>query len=131
MKCRRKIRRVAVPRVHKHLKRLEMSGYDGRISDLELAVYVRHNAATLKKIDIDPCCQAFGGRLSKEDCLKRLPAARSSAKHQLTPLLPPGVDMVNTLIRHLNTGVTVAWCVMSKMGARYILYCLIASIYPS
>ncbi|MFS7968978.1 putative F-box domain, FBD domain, leucine-rich repeat domain superfamily [Helianthus anomalus] len=93
LKRRRKIRRVAAPHVHKHLKRLEMSGYYGRISDLELAVYVIDNAAALKKIVIDPCCQAFGGRLSKEDCLKRLPAARSSAKHQLTPLLPPGVDM--------------------------------------
>ncbi|KAJ0888132.1 putative FBD domain-containing protein [Helianthus annuus] len=78
----RKIRRISAPHVHKHLKRLEeMSGYYGRISDLELAVYVIDNAAALKKIVIDPCCQAFGGRLSKEDCLKRLPAARSSANH--------------------------------------------------
>ncbi|KAI7741288.1 hypothetical protein M8C21_021616, partial [Ambrosia artemisiifolia] len=92
MKRRRKVRRFAA-HVHKHLKFLEIIGYYGRISDLELAVYVIDNAAALKKIVIDPSCHAFGGRLSIQDCLKKQPAARSSAKCQLTPLLPPGVDL--------------------------------------
>ncbi|KAI3783518.1 hypothetical protein L1987_42602 [Smallanthus sonchifolius] len=94
MKRRRKVRHVAAPQLHQHLKLLEIIGYYGRISDLELAVYAIDNAVALKKIVIDPSCHAFGEDLTKDDCLKRQPAARSSAKRQLTPILPPGVDLV-------------------------------------
>lgn len=94
MKSRRKVRHVTAPQVHEHLKLLEFSGYYGRISDLELAVYVIDNAVALTTIIINPSCGAFGEDLTMEDCLKREPAARSSAKRQLTPLLPPGVDLV-------------------------------------
>ncbi|XP_076903734.1 F-box/FBD/LRR-repeat protein At4g26340-like [Bidens hawaiensis] len=93
MKSRRKIRHVVAPEGHKHLKHVEIIGYYGRISDIELAVYVIDNAATLKKIVIDPSCQAYGDDLTAWDCLKRQRAARSSAKRHLTPLLPPGVDL--------------------------------------
>ncbi|KAK1431572.1 hypothetical protein QVD17_08032 [Tagetes erecta] len=93
MKKRRKVRHVAAPHLHKHLKFLEIIGYYGRISDLELAVYVIDNAVALKKITIDPCCHASEGRLTREDFLKREQAARCSAKRQITPLLPPGVDL--------------------------------------
>ncbi|KAJ0542101.1 putative F-box domain, FBD domain, leucine-rich repeat domain superfamily [Helianthus annuus] len=93
-KRRRKVRRVASPHVHEHLKLLEMIGYYGRISDVELAVYFIENAAALEKIVIDPCCHASGGDFTTEDFLKREQAARSSAKHQVKPILPPGVDLV-------------------------------------
>ncbi|KAI7741284.1 hypothetical protein M8C21_021612 [Ambrosia artemisiifolia] len=92
-KRRRKVRRVASAHVHEHLKLLEIIGYYGRISDLELAVYAIDHAAALKKIVIDPCCHASGGDFTREDFAKKQQAARSSAKRQLTPLLPPGVDL--------------------------------------
>ncbi|KAK9071221.1 hypothetical protein SSX86_009789 [Deinandra increscens subsp. villosa] len=92
-KRRRKVRRVATPHVYKHLKLLEIVGYYGRISDLELAVYVINNAVSLKKIVIDPCCDASDGNLTTDESLKRREAARSSAKRQLAPMLPPGVDL--------------------------------------
>ncbi|KAI3783520.1 hypothetical protein L1987_42604 [Smallanthus sonchifolius] len=94
MKMRKKVRHVAAPQLHQHLKLLEIIGYYGRISDLELAVYAIDNAVALKIIIIDPSCHACGEDLTIEDCLKRHPAARSSAKRQLTPILPPGVDLV-------------------------------------
>ncbi|XP_076903717.1 F-box/FBD/LRR-repeat protein At4g26340-like [Bidens hawaiensis] len=93
MQSRRKVLRIVAPEGHKHMKLLEINGYYGRISDLELAVYVIDNAAALKKIVIDPCCQAYGEDLTPQDCVKRHPVARSSAKRQLTPLVPPGVDL--------------------------------------
>ncbi|KAI7752293.1 hypothetical protein M8C21_012806 [Ambrosia artemisiifolia] len=93
MKRRRKVRRVAAPNVHQHLRVLEIIGYYGRISDLELAVYAIDNSAALKKIVIDPCCHASEVDFTREDFLKKEQAARSSAKRQLTPLLPPGVEL--------------------------------------
>ncbi|KAJ0525673.1 putative F-box domain, FBD domain, F-box-like domain superfamily protein [Helianthus annuus] len=93
MKRRRKVKRVAAPRVHKHLKVIEIIGYYGRISDLELAVYAIENAAALKKIIIDPRCHAFEVEYTREEFMKREQDARSTAKRQLTPLLPPGVDL--------------------------------------
>lgn len=93
MKKRRKVRHVAAPQLHEHLKFLEIIGYYGRISDLELAVYAIDNAVALKKIIIDPCCHAYDGDLTSEDMMKREQAARCSAKRQITPLLPPGVAL--------------------------------------
>ncbi|KAI3783519.1 hypothetical protein L1987_42603 [Smallanthus sonchifolius] len=75
MKKRRKVRHVAAPHLHEHLKVLEIIGYYGRISDLELAVYVIDNAVALKKIIIDPICHASDGGLTAEDFLKREKAA--------------------------------------------------------
>ncbi|PWA80837.1 F-box domain, FBD domain, Leucine-rich repeat domain, L domain-like protein [Artemisia annua] len=89
---RKKVKHAA-PHRHEHLKLLEIGGYFGRISDLELAVYVMDNAA-LRKIIIDPVCAAFGGNLIAEDFLKREQAARCSAERELRPILPRGVELV-------------------------------------
>ncbi|XP_076903731.1 F-box/FBD/LRR-repeat protein At4g26340-like [Bidens hawaiensis] len=93
MKVKRKVRRVVAPEGHKHLQLLEIIGYYGRISDLELAVYAIESAAALKKIVIDPCCHASGEDFPVKDFSKRERAARSSARRQLTPILPPGVNL--------------------------------------
>ncbi|KAI3783516.1 hypothetical protein L1987_42600 [Smallanthus sonchifolius] len=93
MKRRRKVRHVAAPHLHEHLKVLEIIGYYGRISDLELAVYVIDNAVALQKIVIDPICHACDGDVTAQDFFKGVKAARSSARRQLTPTLPPGVHL--------------------------------------
>ncbi|XP_071713374.1 F-box/FBD/LRR-repeat protein At5g22700-like [Rutidosis leptorrhynchoides] len=95
IKRRRKVRRVAAHQ-HAHLKLLEIVGYYGRISDLELAMYVIENAVALEKIVIDPVCHASGEDLNftEDDFLKRQLEARSHAKSQLTPKLPRGVELV-------------------------------------
>ncbi|XP_076903733.1 F-box/LRR-repeat protein 13-like [Bidens hawaiensis] len=66
-KRRRKVRHVVAPEGHKHLKLLEIVGYYGRISDLELAVYAIDNAVGCKKIVIDPVCDAFAYNFSKRE----------------------------------------------------------------
>ncbi|XP_071711725.1 F-box/FBD/LRR-repeat protein At5g53840-like isoform X2 [Rutidosis leptorrhynchoides] len=95
VKRRRKVRRVAA-HPHPHLKLFEILGYYGRVSDLELAMYVIENADALKKIVIDPVCDAIGEDLdfTEDDFLKRQLEARSHAKRQLTPKLPRGVELV-------------------------------------
>ncbi|XP_076951819.1 F-box/FBD/LRR-repeat protein At4g00160-like [Bidens hawaiensis] len=93
MKVKRKVKRVVAPEGHKHLQLLEIIGYCGRISDLELAVYVIDNAVGLKKIVIDPCCHASGEDFPIQDFSKREKAARSAARRQLTLKLPSGVNL--------------------------------------
>lgn len=56
-------------------------------------MYVIENAVALRKIVIDPICHGFGGDLTKKDLLKGEQAARSSAKHQITSILPRGVEL--------------------------------------
>ncbi|GJR30152.1 putative reverse transcriptase domain-containing protein [Tanacetum coccineum] len=91
---KRKRVKHAAPHRHERLKLLEIGGYFGRISDLELAVYVIDNAPALKKIVIDPVCAASRGELTAEDFLKREQAARCSAERQLRPILPRGVELI-------------------------------------
>ena len=46
--------RRGVIRPHEHLKLLEIKGYYGRWSDLELVAYLIDNVVALKEILIDP-----------------------------------------------------------------------------
>lgn len=78
--------------LYQHLELLEIVGYYGRISDLELVVYVIENAVALKKIVINPVCHGPYDDFAEED-LEREEAARSCARHQLTSILPPGVEL--------------------------------------
>ncbi|GKE91314.1 putative FBD domain-containing protein, partial [Tanacetum coccineum] len=71
-----------------------IGGYFGRISDLELAVYVIDNAVALRKIVIDPICKFNTDCFSEEDCMKKQEAARSSAERELRPRLPKGAELV-------------------------------------
>lgn len=91
MKTRRKIRHVA-NHPHEHLKMFEMEGNYGRISDLELVVYVIDNAVALKKIVIDPRFQLPNSISNKKKLLKTEKSARSSAKLQVES--PQGVELV-------------------------------------
>ncbi|XP_076951776.1 FBD-associated F-box protein At5g22730-like [Bidens hawaiensis] len=91
LKRRRKVRRVVAPEGHRHLKIVEINGYPGRISNLELAVYAIDNAVALKDIIIVPGYHSYG--VTTYEKLKRERAARSAAKRQITPLLPPGVNL--------------------------------------
>ncbi|PWA53122.1 FBD domain, Leucine-rich repeat domain, L domain-like protein [Artemisia annua] len=57
-KRRRKIKRAA-KHPHKHLEVVEILGYYGRTSDVELVVYFIYNANALHKIIIDPRYQGI------------------------------------------------------------------------
>ncbi|XP_076952431.1 F-box protein At5g03100-like [Bidens hawaiensis] len=90
---RRKGMNVATNYRLEHLKLFQILGYQGRVSDLELAAYVIDNAAVLQKIVVDPrfqestFCSSYLS-LEDEEC------ARSSAKRQLIPRTPPSVSLV-------------------------------------
>ncbi|KVI09941.1 FBD-like protein, partial [Cynara cardunculus var. scolymus] len=100
---KRRIRkRSVVKHLHQHLERVEIGGYYGRMSDLELALYFIENGIALKKMVIDPHDQGFKRTPIRETLVKR--AARSSetlkvktarfrARHWLVPKMPPGVEL--------------------------------------
>ncbi|CAI9302661.1 unnamed protein product [Lactuca saligna] len=58
---RRRDVRGGATRPHEHLKLVEIHGYYGRGSDLELVAYFIDNAVVRKEILIDPRCQAQKG----------------------------------------------------------------------
>ncbi|KAI3757849.1 hypothetical protein L6452_05392 [Arctium lappa] len=93
---RRKKVRHAAEHPHEHLKLLEFVGYYGRVSDLELALYVINNASALEKIFIDPRGYTRRGTTTVEASLKAEEAARSFAKRQLEISMPHsrGVELV-------------------------------------
>ncbi|KAI3817824.1 hypothetical protein L1987_11622 [Smallanthus sonchifolius] len=92
-KRRRKIRQVA-KHPHKHLQLVEIVGYYGRTSDVELAVYFIENALSLQKIIIDPRYQVLERTPIGNEQMKKEKAARSCAKKQLEPRTPQGVELV-------------------------------------
>lgn len=92
-KRRRKIRQAA-KHPHEHLEVVEVVGYYGRTSDVELAVYFIDNAIALQKILIDPRYQVLERIPIGNDQLKKEKAARSCAKKQLEPRTPRGVQLV-------------------------------------
>ncbi|PWA60318.1 FBD domain, Leucine-rich repeat domain, L domain-like protein [Artemisia annua] len=92
---RREARNVATRHPHQHLKLLQFLGYYGRISDFELAAYIIKNAVSLKKVVIDPCCQAWmESQICDEFFIKQERIARSCIQRQLVPIMPRGVDLV-------------------------------------
>ena len=92
-KRRRKIRHAA-KHPHQHLEVVEVVGYYGRTSDVELAVYFIDNAIALQKILIDPRYQVLERIPIGNDQLKKEKAARACAKKQLEPRTPRGVQLV-------------------------------------
>lgn len=92
-KRRRKVRQVA-KHSHKHLQLLEIVGYYGRTSDVELAVYFIENAVSLQKIIIDPRYQVLERTPIDNDQVKKEKAARCCAKKQIEPRTPQGVELV-------------------------------------
>ncbi|KAA8534056.1 hypothetical protein F0562_031573 [Nyssa sinensis] len=91
---RRKKMRKAAGCPHQYLKLVEMVGYYGRISDVELAMYFIENAIALQKIVIDPRNQILERTPVGVDEINREEAARSHAKQQLEAKKPPGVQLV-------------------------------------
>lgn len=92
-KRRRKIRHAA-KHPHQYLEVVEIVGYYGRTSDVELAVYFIDNTVSLHKILIDPRYQVLERTPIGNDQLKKEKAARSCAKKQLEPRTPQGVELV-------------------------------------
>ncbi|PWA47361.1 FBD-like protein [Artemisia annua] len=92
-KRRRKIKRAA-KHPHKHLEVVEIVGYYGRTSDVELAVYFIDNAKALHKIIIDPRYQVLERTPIGNIQLKKEKAARDCAKKQLEQRTPEGVELV-------------------------------------
>ncbi|XP_024969196.1 F-box/FBD/LRR-repeat protein At4g26340-like [Cynara cardunculus var. scolymus] len=86
---RRKVTNVA-DHPHEHLKRFEFVGYYGRISDLELVMYVVYNAVALQKILLDPRGSTRSGTTTTEASVKAVEVARSFASRQLEKSMPLG-----------------------------------------
>lgn len=79
---------------HQYLKVVELSGYCGRSSDLELATYFLEDAIALEQIVIDPHDQFFWRCPKANDEIEKEEAARSLALQQLVGKVPAGVKLV-------------------------------------
>nr|KAJ0187855.1 hypothetical protein LSAT_V11C900481840 [Lactuca sativa] len=90
IKRRRDVRRCAT-RPHEHLKLLEIHGYYGRGSDLELVAYFIDNAVALKEILIDPRCQARKGTPTS---MRFSNMNEKVARYSLQSITPRGVKLV-------------------------------------
>lgn len=91
----RKASYAAIGHSFPYLKRLEISGYCGRDSDFQIALYMIGNAtSSLKKIVIVPSCHPYDKDvLTTEKSLKREEAGRSHAKSRLSECTPPWVEL--------------------------------------
>ncbi|KAG5560111.1 hypothetical protein RHGRI_003411 [Rhododendron griersonianum] len=77
-----------------HLEEVELAGYYGRITDLELVRYFVENAVSLKKIVIHPH-DRYSPEIPKEiDDIGKENAARVRAKQQLEGEVPVGIELV-------------------------------------
>lgn len=77
-----------------HLEEVELAGYYGRITDLELVRYFVENAVSLKKIVIHPH-DRYSPEIPKEiDDTGKENAARVRAKQQLEGEVPAGIELV-------------------------------------
>ncbi|CAK9183101.1 unnamed protein product, partial [Ilex paraguariensis] len=76
---------------HQHLEEVELAGYYGRITDLELVMYFFENAVAFKKIIVDPRDPYSLGLPKKIKEIKKENAARVRAKQQLKGRVPAGV----------------------------------------
>ncbi|KAL7146847.1 hypothetical protein ABFS83_06G069100 [Erythranthe nasuta] len=92
-KRRRKIKQAAKCR-HETLKLVELVGYFGRTSDVELAMYFIENAVALQKIIVDPRNQILERSPLRIEQIRKEEFARKRAKHQLESKKPPGVQLV-------------------------------------
>lgn len=79
---------------HQYLKVVELSGYCGRSSDLELATYFLEDVVALEQIIIDPHDQLFWRCPKANDEIEKEEAARSLALQQLEGKVPAGVKLV-------------------------------------
>nr|GEY57985.1 hypothetical protein [Tanacetum cinerariifolium] len=79
-----------------HLKYLEIAGYRGIASDIQIALYMIGNAAgTLKEIVIDPSIHLYDAHfLTANESLKIKDASQSHARTELSPWCPPWVELV-------------------------------------
>ncbi|XP_058192767.1 putative FBD-associated F-box protein At5g56440 isoform X2 [Rhododendron vialii] len=76
-----------------HLEEVELAGYYGRITDLELVRYFVENAVSLKKIVIHPH-DRYSPEIPKEiDDTGKENAARVRAKQQLEGEVPAGIEL--------------------------------------
>ncbi|EYU19994.1 hypothetical protein MIMGU_mgv11b014216mg [Erythranthe guttata] len=92
-KRRRKIKQAAKCR-HETLKLVELVGYFGRTSDVELAMYFIENAVALQKIIVDPRNQILERSPLRIEQIRKEEFARKRAKHQLGSKKPPGVQLI-------------------------------------
>ena len=84
--------RHEVTHIHRHLEEVQIGGYYGRISDLELALYFYENSVALKKIVVDPTNQVNNKQNpNASEILRRESLARLSANIQLKNRISRGV----------------------------------------
>ena len=81
-----------VTHIHRHLEEVQIGGYFGRISDLELALYFYENSVALKKIVVDPTNQVNNKQnRNASEILRRESLARLYAHIQLKNRISRGV----------------------------------------
>ena len=80
-----------VTHIHRHLEEVQIGGYYGRISDLELALYFYENSVALKKIVVDPTNQVNKRNPNASEILRQESLARLSAHIQLKNRISRGV----------------------------------------
>ncbi|CAK9183665.1 unnamed protein product [Ilex paraguariensis] len=90
---KRKVRKVARCS-HQNLEEVEVFGYYGRKSELELVIYLLENAVALKKIIIDPHNPFLPDRPKKIGQIEKEKAARVRAKRQLKGRVTVGIELV-------------------------------------
>ncbi|PWA79238.1 FBD-like protein [Artemisia annua] len=83
--------RHEVTHIHRHLEEVQIGGYYGRISDLELALYFYENSVALKKIVVDPTKQVNKRNSNAGEVFRRESSARISAHIQLKHRISRGV----------------------------------------
>lgn len=75
------------------LEVIELHGYCGRTSDVELLMYFVENAAALEKIVIDPRCQSSGHlKYNRHSCVRK--AVIASALKEVKQLVPKHIELV-------------------------------------
>ncbi|KVI09943.1 FBD-like protein, partial [Cynara cardunculus var. scolymus] len=79
---------------HQHLEVVEIGGYYGRNSDLELALYFIENGIALKKMVIDTYEYHLTSRTPIATETLEVTAARFLAQNQLASIMPHGVKLV-------------------------------------
>ena len=83
--------RHEVTHIHRHLEEVQIGGYYGRISDLELALYFYEKSVALKKIVVDPTNQVNKRNPNAREIFRRENLARISAHIQLKHRISRGV----------------------------------------
>jgi hypothetical protein len=89
----REVRKVINYDPNEHLKEVEIVGFVGRATDIELVVYLLESAIKLEKIVINPCSPYVVGTPWETEEIENNKDVKECAK-QLKKYLPLGAEFV-------------------------------------